>query len=336
MKKSIKKWIISGVTVLVIGTGIGSYYYFSNDNQTEVRAQARTQTATAEAGDVEIEVSGTGSIAAINKETFTAEGNATVDEVLVEAGDKVEKGDELVTFENDTLDPIVATFSGEITALNVEEDGNVSMGTEIVTVTDYDNLEMVVNVDELDISKVKAGQAVNVKVSALEDKEFTGKVTSVAKEANSDSTSVAKYAVAVKITKPSGLLVGMTAEATITTDKAEDVVTVPVEAVQKENDEYYVLVANGTNTNEGDTKETASTKQTVEVGLQNTEVAEIKSGLEEGTTVVLPTFESSSDSEAQGMFPGGGQMPNGEGRGQMPGGGQGGGMPAGGFGGRNE
>ncbi|MCM2981718.1 HlyD family efflux transporter periplasmic adaptor subunit [Niallia circulans] len=336
MKKSIKKWIISGVTVLVIGTGIGSYYYFSNDNQTEVRAQARTQTATAEAGDVEIEVSGTGSIAAINKETFTAEGNATVDEVLVEAGDKVEKGDELVTFENDTLDPIVATFSGEITALNVEEDGNVSMGTEIVTVTDYDNLEMVVNVDELDISKVKAGQAVNVKVSALEDKEFTGKVTSVAKEANSDSTSVAKYAVAVKITKPSGLLVGMTAEATITTDKAEDVVTVPVEAVQKENDEYYVLVANGTNTNEDDTKETASTKQTVEVGLQNTEVAEIKSGLEEGTTVVLPTFESSSDSEVQGMFPGGGQMPNGEGRGQMPGGGQGGGMPAGGFGGRNE
>ncbi|NRG30934.1 efflux RND transporter periplasmic adaptor subunit [Niallia circulans] len=336
MKKSIKKWIISGVTVLVIGTGIGSYYYFSNDNQTEVRAQARTQTATAEAGDVEIEVSGTGSIAAINKETFTAEGNATVDEVLVEAGDKVEEGDELVTFENDTLDPIVATFSGEITALNVEEDGNVSMGTEIVTVTDYDNLEMVVNVDELDISKVKAGQAVNVKVSALEDKEFTGKVTSVAKEANSDSTSVAKYAVAVKITKPSGLLVGMTAEATITTDKAEDVVTVPVEAVQKENDEYYVLVANGANTNEDGTKETASTKQTVEVGLQNTEVAEIKSGLEKGTTVVLPTFESSNDSETQGMFPGGGQMPNGEGRGQMPGGGQGGGMPAGGFGGRNE
>ncbi|MFP3720973.1 HlyD family efflux transporter periplasmic adaptor subunit [Niallia circulans] len=336
MKKSIKKWIISGVTVLVIGTGIGSYYYFSNDNQTEVRAQARTQTATAEVGDVEIEVSGTGSIAAINKETFTAEGNATVDEVLVEAGDKVEEGDELVTFENDTLDPIVATFSGEITALNVEEDGNVSMGTEIVTVTDYDNLEMVVNVDELDISKVKAGQAVNVKVSALEDKEFTGKVTSVAKEANSDSTSVAKYAVAVKITKPSGLLVGMTAEATITTDKAEDVVTVPVEAVQKENDEYYVLVANGANTNKDGTKETASTKQTVEVGLQNTEVAEIKSGLEKGTTVVLPTFESSNDSETQGMFPGGGQMPNGEGRGQMPGGGQGGGMPAGGFGGRNE
>jgi len=336
MKKSLKKWIISGVSVLVIGTGIGSYYYFTNDNQPEVRAQVRTQAATAQTGDVEIEVSGTGSIATINKETFTSEGNATVDEVLVEVGDEVEEGDELVTFADDTLDPIVASFSGEITALNVEEDGNVSMGTEVVTVTDYGNLEMVVNVDELDISKVKVGQAANIKVSALEDKEFTGKVTSVAKEANSDSNSVAKYAVTVKISKPSGLLVGMTAEATITTDKAEDVVTVPVEAVQKEDDQYYVLVATGTAANEEGTTETASTKQTVEVGLQNTEVAEIKSGLEEGTTVVLPTFESSSDSETQGMFPGGGQMPSGEGRGQMPGGGQGGGMPSGGFGGRNE
>jgi multidrug efflux pump subunit AcrA (membrane-fusion protein) len=334
MKKSIKKWIISGVTVVVIGTGIGSYYYFTNDSQTEVRAQVRTQTATAQTGDVEIEISGTGSIATINKETFASTGNATVDEVLVAIGDEVEEGDELVTFEDDTIDPIEATFSGEITALNVEEDGNVSMGTEVVTVTDYDHLEMVVNVDELDISKVKVGQEASIKVSALEDKEFTGKVTSVAKEANSDSTSVAKYAVKVKISKPSGLLVGMTAEATITTNTAKDVITVPVEAVQKENDEYYVLVASGTTTNEDGTTETSSTKQTVELGLQNTEVAEIKSGLEEGTTVVLPTFESSSDSETQGMFPGGGQMPSGE-RGQMPRGGQGGGMPSGGFGGRN-
>lgn len=335
MKKSIKKWIISGVSVVVIGTGIGSYYYFTNENQTEVRAQVRTQTATAETGDVEIEISGTGSIATINKETFSSTGNATVDEVLVAVGDVVEEGDELVTFEDDTLDPIEASFSGEITALNVEEDGSVSMGTEVVTVTDYDHLEMVVNVDELDISKVKVGQEASIKVSALDDKEFTGKVTSVAKEANSDSTSVAKYAVTVKISKPSGLLVGMTAEATITTSTAKDVITVPIEAVQKENDEYYVLVASGTTTNEEGTTETASTKQTVEIGLQNTELAEIKSGLEEGTTVVLPTFESSSDSETQGMFPGGGQMPSGEGRGQMPGGGQGGGMPSGGFGGRN-
>ena len=333
MKKTIKKWIIGGITVVVIGTGIGSYFYFTKEDTPQLGGQVKTQTATAEIGNVEIDISGTGSIATINKETLSTTGNATVDEVLVEVGDEVEKGDELVTFEDDTLDPIVASFSGEITALNVDEDDNVTMGTEIATVTDYDHLEMVVNVDELDISKVKVGQEATIAVSALDDKEFTGKVTEVAKEASSENSSVAKFAVTVKINKPAGLLVGMTAEATITTDTAEKVVTVPVEAVQKEEDEYYVLVSSGTTEGEDGTTTTASTKQTVEVGLENEEVAEIKSGLEEGTIVVLPTFESSSDSDQGGMFPGGGQMPSGGEMPQMPSGGQGGGMPSGGFGG---
>jgi len=318
MKKGIKKWIISGVAVVVIGSGIGSYFYFSKEEQ-PVMAQAKTQTATAEVGDVKIDVSGSGSISAINSETISGTDNATVDEVLVSVGDEVEEGDELITFDGD-VDPITAPFDGEITSLNIEEGDTVSKETEVLGITDYDTLEMVVNVDELDISKVKVGQAATLTVSALEDKEFKGKVTSVAKEANTDSTSsTAKYAVTVKVTKPTGLLIGMTAEATITTSSKSDVITVPVEAVQKQDDEYYVLIPSGTTTSEDGSTETSTTKQTVEVGLENEEVAEITSGLDEGTTVVLPTFESSNDS-SQGGFPGGGQMPSGD-RGQMPSGG---------------
>ncbi|MFT8320572.1 MAG: efflux RND transporter periplasmic adaptor subunit [Bacillus sp. (in: firmicutes)] len=332
MKKNIKKWIVSGIIIVIIGAGIGAYFLFSKEENSGGVAQARTQTSTAEVGNVEIKVSGTGSIAAINKETVTGTENATVAEVLVEVGDTVEEGDELVTFDGDA-DPIEAPFSGEITALNVEEDENVSMGTEVLQITDYSNLEMVVNVDELDISKVKVGQEATISASALEDKEFTGEVTNVAKEANSDSSSVAKYAVTVKLSKPKGLLVGMTAEATITTSSKENVVTVPVEAVQKQDDEYYVLIPSGTTTSEDGTTETTTTKQTVKVGLENEDVAEISSGLDEGTTVVLPTFESSSDENSQNMFGRGqGQMPGGAGGGQMPSG-NGGGMPGQGGGG---
>lgn len=109
MKKSIKKWIVSGAIIVVIGGGFGSYFYFTNDDTQQVAAQATTQTATAELGDVEIYVSGTGSISTINKETATSTGNATIDEV------------------------------------NVEEGDSVSMGTEVLSVTDCDNLEMIVN-----------------------------------------------------------------------------------------------------------------------------------------------------------------------------------------------
>jgi HlyD family secretion protein len=332
-----KKWIISIVVIVVlIGGGATAYGIFNSKKQEASVPTMETQTAVAELGNVEVSVSGTGSISTINEEIIMAEeNNAVVEEVLVAVGDTVEEGDDLITFEDDDLDPIEAPFSGEITTLNVEEEDTVSMGTELIEITDYNNLEMVVNVDELDISKVKVGQTAKIDVSALTDKEFTGTVTSVSKEANeSESSSVAQYAVNVTINEPEGIKVGMTAEAVITTESKENVVTVPIEAVQTQGDQYYVQVPaseGATSTTETEQQEQTGsesgtdeqtnaapqgTQKTVEIGLQNEEVAEIISGLSEGEEVILPTLQSSEDSEGgmqemmKGGFPGG-EMPSG-------------------------
>ncbi|QNF26747.1 efflux RND transporter periplasmic adaptor subunit [Metabacillus elymi] len=333
-----KKWIISiVVVVLVIGGGATAYGIFNSKKEAASVPVTETQTAVAELGNVEVKVSGTGSISTINEEIITAEeNNAVVEEVLVTVGDTVEEGDDLITFEDDDLDPIEAPFSGEITTLNVEAEDTLSMGTEMIEVTDYSNLQMVVNVDELDIAKVKVGQTAQIDVSALTDSEFTGTVTSVSKEANeSESSSVAQYAVNVKINKPTGIKVGMTAEAVITTESKTNVLTVPIEAVQTQDDQYYVRVqssdvvstteqtkeqvqsSSDSSTSEEASTQTQATQKTVEVGLKNEEVAEIISGLSEGEEVVLPTLQSSDDSESgmQDMnmmkgFPGG-DMPQG-------------------------
>lgn len=322
-----KKWMISIVLVVVIvGGGYTGYNYFSNKSETSAAPTIQTQTAAAEIGNVEVTVSGTGNISAINKESVTATGNATVEAVNVAVGDTVTEGAELITFEDDKLDPIVAPFSGEITALNVAEDGSVQMGTELVTVTDYNNLEMIVNVDELDIGKVQVGQTAKVEVNALSDKEFTGTVTNVAKEANSESTSsTAKYQVKITINEPAGIKIGMTAEATITTEQKENVLTVPVAAIQKQDDQYYVLIPSQDqasvaeqaedSANSDSTSQTIETKQqNIEIGLQNNTVVEIVSGLAEGEEVVLPSLNSNNSnsnnqsqrSMFQGGFPGGG------------------------------
>jgi HlyD family secretion protein len=333
-----KKWIISIVlVVLVIGGGATAYGIFNSKKEEASVPLTETQTAVAEVGNVEVTVSGTGSISTINEEIITAEeNNAVVEEVLVAVGDTVEEGDDLITFEDDDLDPIEAPFTGEITTLNVEAEDTLSMGTEMIEVTDYSNLQMVVNVDELDIAKVKVGQTAQIDVSALTDSEFTGTVTSVSKEANeSESSSVAQYAVNVKINKPTGIKVGMTAEAVITTESKTNVLTVPIEAVQTQDDQYYVRVQSSevastteqtkqqvqsssdssTSTSEEASTESQATQKTVEVGLKNDEVAEIISGLSEGEEVVLPTLQSSDDSESgmQEMMKGfpGGDMPQG-------------------------
>ncbi|MFB6465630.1 efflux RND transporter periplasmic adaptor subunit [Cytobacillus sp. Hz8] len=321
-----KKWIINIViVVLIIGIGGGTYYFINKKNESKNTVVAQTQTAIAEKGDVTVTVSGTGNISAIHKEILTAKKNGTVNKVHVSEGDTVEEGDDLITFNGD-INPIEAPFSGEITSLNVEENQNVSPATELVGITNYNNLEMIVNIDELDISKVKVGQKAKVEVSALPDKTFTGTVTSVAKEANEDSdSSVAKFAVHVKISNPKGIKIGMTAEATITTNSKNDVLTVPIEAVQKQGDKYYVRIADAQESKTIKSKnessgsdsqlgpQTQRTQQEVEVGLQNDEVAEIISGLAEGDEVILPSISSDSSTSKvqQGGFPGGGMRKGG-------------------------
>lgn len=331
-----KKWIISTVLVIVmVGGGIAVYQYFFNKEDATTTAAVQTQTVAAELGDVEVSVSGTGNISAINKGTISSSGTATVDAVNVAVGDTVTEGQELITFEDDRLDPIVAPFDGEITALNVAIDDTVQMGTELVAVTDYNQLQMVVNVDELDIAKVQVGQTAKIDVSALSDKEFTGTVTSVAKEANSEaSSSVAKYEVKITINEPTNIKVGMTAEATITIENKENVLTVPVAAIQKQDDKYYVLIpteaetANSTEQSNNSASNTTSSptvqtkQQSIEIGLQNDTSVEIVSGLREGDEVVLPSLNSNSSNDRsggkmmQGGFPGTnmmqGGMPTGE------------------------
>ncbi|WP_162632568.1 efflux RND transporter periplasmic adaptor subunit [Paraliobacillus zengyii] len=327
-----KKWIIVLVIiVLVIAGGTTTYGFINSNEEIENNAMATTQTAVAELGNVEVNISGTGSILTMNEQTITFDdNNAVIEEVLVEVGDMVEEGDELITFEDDAFDAIEAPFSGEITILNVAAEDTVSMGTEMIEITDYDNLQMVVNIDELDIAQIEVGQTAVIDVSAITDNDFTGIVTNVAKEANDSESSVAQYAVEVTINEPEGIKVGMTAEATITTESKENVLTVPIEAIQTQGDQYYVLMedtsaeeeSSETTTEEGDL---ASEQVTIEVGLQNEEVAEITSGLSEGDVILIEAVQATDDTgEAtmeemfQGSFGGGtGERPSGE----MPAGG---------------
>jgi len=98
---------------------------------------------------------------------------------------------------------------------------------------------------------------------------------------------------------------GMNASVTIVIDQAQDVLTVPVSAVQSEGRSKYVTVQK----DDGSTE-----KVTVETGISNDSYTEITSGLEEGQTVIIPGATSTSSSSGQtgqnrffgGSFEGGG------------------------------
>lgn len=171
---------------------------------------------------------------------------------------------------------INATGTGAISPVNTQ-------------VPDYDELQLVAQMDELDIPNIKKDQEVKVTVTALPDKTYTGKVKEIAEQGQVQN-GVSSFSVIISLDKTDDLKAGMTADASILVNEKKDALYVPIEAVQKDSDDkYYVLVPE-----EKDNGKTKKVKKFVETGLYNEDNIEITKGVKKGEKVILPTQETST------------------------------------------
>lgn len=318
-----KKWI-SIIIIIMLVAGGGIWFFHGRQTATTVSAQAMTTTV--QRGDIQVEVSGSGTVASINSTDFTADIEGEVEEVLVEANDVVKEGDELITF-TDGSDPITAVHAGTITTIDVENGSRVQNSQVLGHITDYETLETVISVDELDISKMKVGQTAEITASAFPDEIYEGAVTEVSKEGTAEN-GVSSFSVTVQLKDPKSLLIGMSTEVNIITESKQDVLYVPIESVKVNGEEKYVTIQESASID----AEASTTDQVVETGVNDDQNIEIISGLSEGQTIQLPVNTSTSSESNQG-FPGGdrGQgFPGTTGNGQgFPTGGAGQGIPSG-------
>lgn len=293
-------------------------------------------------------------ITSTKSSAFKAQSSGTVENLYVRNGDYVTIGDLIMVLKNDDLNEnlndaisslndayedlnnekenldfytIVAPIDGVVTNINVSNGDYVRSESNLLTIVNNDNVEFDIEVDELDINDVTVGAEVKVTIDALEEtasSPLIGYVTNVSIEGNS-MNSVTSYPVTISLEGNDKIKMGMNCSAEIIIQSKENVLTVPVEAVNSRKGEYYVSLSDGS-------------EQKVEVGLYDDTNIEIVSGLTEGDEVYLPITvkASSSNEEAAGNnfggfdFGGGGGMPTGNFGGNM---GNGGGMPGGNFGG---
>lgn len=214
-------------------------------------------------------------------------------------------------------------------------ENNSSTGSEAMAVIyDMSTLKVQLTVDETDVQDVKTGQEVMITADAVEG-TFSGTVEKVG--VNGTSTNgVTTYPVDIVITDYGDLLPGMNVDCVITVESSEDVLAVPVDAVQRGN----IVYVQGDKTDENDKAPDGYYSVDVETGVTDSQYIEIKSGLNEGDVVCGSISASGTeaqgsvtDSTMQGMggMPGGG-MGGAPGGGMSGGGGMGGG-PGGGGGG---
>lgn len=180
---------------------------------------------------------------------------------------------------------------------------------------------MTVSVDEQDINSVSTDQTATVTMDALEDVTLDGTVTSVSNSASSSGNGSAKYTVEISVPKQDGMLIGMSASATIVVEESENVVTIPADALQEKGTETYVYT-------EVDSDGNLSGETVVETGLSDGDTVEITSGLSEGDTVYYEKTGNVSSSDTSSGMQGGG-MPSDSGSGSSGGQAPSGDMPSG-------
>lgn len=251
------KWVIT--IVIILGLVGGGYYFYTQKGKAQ-QPTSITPTATVQKGTLESTVSGSGQLSPVTDEDVKAKGSNTVYSIEVSANDVVKKGAHLLEFNNGTY--LDAPAAGTVTAINVYANQRVSPGQAVAHITNYKDLNTVVQVDELDLPSVKVNQSVNIKVNAYPNQTYTGKVKDIAKT-GTVSNGVSTFDVTIGLTSSKNLRPGMTDTTTIITDKKEDTLYVPVEAVHQSGGQSYVLVVQnkGSNLSNSSQKNSQSSNQ---------------------------------------------------------------------------
>ena len=178
---------------------------------------------------------------------------------------------------------IIAPFDGLVASITAEE-GDVMPSPafsprQIIKLIDPTSLELVVEVDEIDITDVEIGQEVIITLDALSDEEFAG-IVAIIYPVPLEVGGVVVYEVKIELDIPedSGVRVGMSAETDIILISRTDVLLVPERAIGEDSEGNPVV---NVVVDDDELEE-----RVVVIGISDGFDTEIVSGLKAGETIL--------------------------------------------------
>jgi HlyD family secretion protein len=168
------------------------------------------------------------------------------------ADDQVNVAKAAVDSAQDSLDKttIVSPLDGTISQLNSQLGERVlgtvqNAGTDIMTISDLNEMEARVDIGEMDVVLIQPGQKADLEVDSFKDKKFTGVVTDIANtseglssttaasSAASSSTSqqATQFQVRIRVNESEFFRPGMSVSAEIETRSRTNILAVPIASV---------------------------------------------------------------------------------------------------------
>ncbi len=218
--------------------------------------------------------------------------------------------------ENLVKTSVLAPMDGTISLLNVEKGERVvgtdlMSGTEILRVADLDRMEVLTEVNENDIVRVKLNDSAQIEVDAFPDRKFKGVVTEIANSATTTGITTDQvtnfevkilllknsYADLIKVGKPQPFRPGMSASVDIMTESKKRVITVPLQSVTMLADSLVKPDSLVSEKSKAEPKEVVfvydngkARTAVVKTGIQDNNYIEITTGLADSTEVVTAPY----------------------------------------------
>lgn len=258
---------------------------------------------------------GSGAVAVANPVYVAAKGGM-VDDVRVETGDDVSRGGKLMTLDGEILSSslyslleqreslqedldnvtgdidnlsVRAGSDGVVTGLTLKKGQSVQQGAALFTVQSDNAVKIDVDIDELDIASIETGDDATVTFDALPEKTYTANITKI-NTVGTAQNNVTKYTITLTLENAEGVMLGMSADVQIVSEQAQNVLLIPVEAIQTINGEKFVVFEGDIDKNLNYTQATHK----VVTGITDGVNIEVKEGLKEGDRVAVPQVKEAS------------------------------------------
>lgn len=173
---------------------------------------------------------------------------------------------------------IQAEFSGVVTEVSAVAGGPAAKGGSLFTVASNEDVVVDMSVTRFDLEKLEVGQSAEINLAG---KIYTGKVSKLSRLAQENTKGTPVVSAEIHIDNPDeNIYLGLEAKVSVSGHKAENVIVVPVEAVNTGVDGSfcYVVDENG-----------VVAKREVVTGLASSMEIEIQSGLNVGDKVIRNT-----------------------------------------------
>ena len=291
-----KKIIISLVVAGILGVAAFAALKIKNKSS----SKEATQTISPVIGSIRVYISTTGTVLPKNRLEVKPPVSGRIESILVKEGDKVKTGQTLAWMSSteraalldaaesqgaDALKywtgvykpiALLSPIDGEVIVATTQPGQTMTTGDDVIVLSDH--LIVRAQVDETDIGKIAEGMKARIILDAYPDKKIKATVEHIYHESQTVN-NVTMYLVDLTPQEvPTFFRSGMNASVDFIVEEKENILTIPVETVNKNGESYVLLSQPGG-------KEPL--KRHVELGITDDKNFEVISGVTENDKIML-------------------------------------------------